>query len=189
MVSDDGLNKRILVIGLWLGASSGLGCRVPREVHEPREYPAIQIHASALELAVVDSRPPGTDPNQQQLSLPVDFEAKVQARLGSRLAGTGPAVRVNVGVAAADELAIVDARGEMTRVLVRLGIEIKPQDGVVLRRAETQSTSDLPRDEASAEEVAFVLDATALDAFDRYFADAHTLEGLNRELDAFAGRQ
>jgi hypothetical protein len=176
----------------WLLAGAALvalvGCRVPREVHEPREYPPIQIHAQSLDLTLVDSRPGAADPEQRQLSLPAGFEARAEQRLASRLSGSGPAVTVSVGVAAADELPIVDARGEMTRVLVRLAIEIGPRDGVVLRRAETQSTSDIPRDEANVEEVALVLDATAIDAFDRYFADARVLDGINRELDAYARR-
>jgi len=55
---------------------------------------------------------------------------------------------------------------------------------VVLRRATTESRSDLPPDDATPEEVEFVLDATALDAFDRYFADADVLTAINRELAA-----
>ena len=37
-------------------------------------------------------------------------------------------------------------------------------------------------------QAAFVLSATALDAFDRYFANADVLTALNRELDAYAQR-
>jgi hypothetical protein len=165
-----------------------LGCRVPREVHEPREYPPVQLHAQALDLEVVDARAASGDPSQRQLSLSASFEELARSRLASRISGSGPAISIGIGVAAADELEIVDARGEMTRVLVRLSVEIRPKDGVVLRRAETQSTSDIPREEATAEEVAFVLDATAVDAFDRYFADAEVLESINRELDAYAKR-
>jgi hypothetical protein len=169
-------------------AAFALGCRVPREVHDPREYPEVALHAQSLELAVVDSREGGGDPAQRELSLPASFEARARERLATRISGSGPDVSVNVGVAAVDELEIVDARGEMTRVLVRLSIEIRPRDGVVLRRAETQSNSDIPRDEATREEVAFVLDATAMDAFDRYFTGAGVIEGINRELDAYAQR-
>jgi hypothetical protein len=89
-----------------------------------------------------------------------------------------------ITVAAADELEIVDARGEMTRVLVRLDVGFKLRSGNVVRRAETQSTSDIPRNEATPEEVAFVLEATAVDAFDRYFADPAVLTSLNGELRA-----
>jgi hypothetical protein len=92
---------------------------------------------------------------------------------------------VLVGVAAADELELVDARGEVTRVLVRLQFEVKVKDGPVLRRAESQASADIPRDEASPEEIELVLGATALNAFDRYWANEATLAGLNRDVSAY----
>ncbi len=161
-----------------------LGCRVPRQVHEPREYPPIKLQSAEIYSVVVDPREAGRDPTMRQLVLSKDFETKIQERLTALVSGSGVPVGVIVTVAAADELELVDARGEMTRVLVRLELELKLRDGSVVRRAETQSTSDLPRVEATPEEVAFVLDATAIDAFDRYFADAAVLTSLNRELDA-----
>lgn len=168
-----------------LGALLALACRVPREVHEPREYPSVKLSSREITAVVVDSRPPATDPTERKLALPSSFERKVQARLTALASGTGPALGVIVTFAAADELPIVDARGEMVRVRVRLEFEIKLPSGLVLRRAEAESTSDLPPDEATPEEIAYVLDATAIDAFDRYFADAAVLSSLNREL---AGR-
>jgi hypothetical protein len=159
-----------------------LGCRVPRRVHEPRPYPPVKVASSELYAVIVDSRSSAGDPTIRQLSLPQDFEAKVDERLASLASGAGAALGVVITVAAADEMEIVDARGAMTRVLVRFELEFKLKDGLVVRRATTQSTSDLPRDEATPEEIAFVLDATAIDAFDRYFADAAVLTSLNREL-------
>jgi hypothetical protein len=164
--------------------SCSLACSVPRQVHEPREYPPIKLQTSKIDVSVVDSRPSPTDPALRQLVLPADFEARARQRLLSLVAGQGEELAVTLSVAALDELEIVDARGEMTRVLVRFDVEIRAQGDVVLRRAESQSTSDLPRDEATPEEIQFVLDATAIDAFDRYFADAHLLEALNRDLAA-----
>ncbi len=175
----------------WLGGSNtafaaaaviALGCTVPRRVHEPREYPPIKLQSQELYAVIVDSRSSAGDPSIRQLSLPRDFEARVNQRLTSLASGSGVAVGVVISVAAADEMEIVDARGEMTRVLVRLALEFKLPDGVVVRRAQTESNSDLPRDEATPEELAFVLDATAIDAFDRYFSDAAVLTSLNREL-------
>lgn len=160
-----------------------LACRVPRGVHEPREYPDVKLSSREITAVVVDARPPGADPTERQLELPASFEQKVQARLASLASGKGSTLGVIVTVAAADELPIVDQRGEMVRVRVRLEFEIKLPDGPVLRRAQAESTSDLPPDEATPEEVAYVLDATAIDAFDRYFADAGVLRALNRELE------
>jgi hypothetical protein len=170
---------RVCALGALL-----VGCRVPRQVHEPREYPPIQIESSEIYAVVVDSRVSASDPTVRQLSLPASFEPLVQQRLARLTSGNGSPLGLVITVAAADEIELVDARGEMTRVLVRLDIEFKLKSGSVVRRAETQSTSDLPRDEATPEEVAFVLEATAVDAVDRYFADAAVLTSLNAELEA-----
>jgi hypothetical protein len=176
--------KRAARAVLGLCAMLVTACRVPDRVHEPREYPALKIASRSLELRVVDERPANTDPSVRELLLPDDFEARARARLSTQLSGAGPQLRVVVSLAQLEALEIVDARGEMTRVVCRFEVEIGSGDGPVLRRAETQSNADLPRDEATAEEIATVLDATALDAFDRYFADERTLEALNRDLAA-----
>jgi hypothetical protein len=157
-------------------------CQVPRRVHEPREYPPVKIESSELYAVIVDARAASSDPNVRQLSLPATFEARVSERLATLASGVGAPLGVVITLATADETEIIDARGEMTRVRVRFELEFKLKDGLVMRRAQTQSTSDLPRDEATPEEIAFVLDATAMDAFDRYFSDAEILASLNREL-------
>jgi hypothetical protein len=157
-------------------------CRVSRQVHEPREYPETKIESSEIYAVLVDARVSAGDPTIRQLSLPNDFEAKVSQRLASLASASGAPLGVVITVAAADEIELVDARGPMTRVLVRFDLEFKLKDGVVIRRAETQSSSDLPRDEATADEVAFVLRSTAIDAIDRYFSDPAVLASLNREL-------
>jgi hypothetical protein len=165
-----------------------LGCKVPRRVHEPREYPAIKLESAEIYAVVVDARASAGDPTIRQLALPKDFEPRVSQRLASLASGSGAPLGVIITVAVADEMEIVDARGEMTRVRVRFDLEFKLKDGMVVRRAETESTSDLPRYEATPEEVQFVLDATAMDAFDRYFSDAAVLASLNRELAARSSR-
>lgn len=176
---------RALAAGLALAT---LACRVPREVHEPREYPARRLPVREVGVVVSDPRPALSGPSRYELSLPASFEPRVRARLAKLAAGSGPSLEVRLVVAALDELEVVDARGEMTRVVARFHVEVRHEDGVVLRRAETQSSADLPRDEASAEEVSFVLDATALDAVDRYFADERLIAALDRDLAAHASR-
>ena len=180
--------KRAARAALSLCAMLALACRVPQQVHEPREYPELKIASRSLELSVVDERPANTDPSVRELLLPPDFEARARARLSAQLSGNGPELRVVVSLAQLEALEIVDARGEMTRVVCRFEVEIGSGSGPVLRRAETQSNADLPRDEATAEEIAGVLDATAVDAFDRYFADERTLAALNRDLAAQGAR-
>jgi hypothetical protein len=168
-----------------LSSALASGCRVPREVHEPRPYPQIKLESSAIRVVVLDSRPPVATPSEQRLVLPGDFEANAQRRLTSLLAGHGPSLHVRVQLGAADAVDVLDARGEMTRVVVTLDFEVTVASGVQLRTAQSQSSSDLPRDEATPEEINFVLGATALDAFDRYWANPDTLTRLNRDLSAY----
>lgn len=175
------------MLGL-LGLALVSGCSVPRQVHEPRPYPEIRVDSSRIELHVLDARPGNVPPSVQQLALPVSFSASAQARLNGVLSGHGPALDVTLHVVAADQVELLDARGEMTRVRVKLSLEVSVKDGPVLRHAESESSSDLPRDEATDEEVAFVLEATALDAFDRYFARLDTLLSINRDIAAYANR-
>lgn len=184
-----GLGGSAAVAAAFVMAVADVGCRVPRRVHEPREYPALRIQATTLELQLIDPRPSPTQPGTHILSMPSGFEAALRDKLRAQLAGKGPALRVAVTVAAADEIELVDARGEMTRVLVRFDVEVAIEGGPVLIRAETQSTSDLPREEATLEELTIVLEATAHDAFDRYFASEATLERVNREIARHLQRQ
>ena len=180
--------KRAVRAALGLCVMLALGCRVSQRVHEPREYPAVKIASQSLALSVLDERPANTDPGVRELELPKDFETRARARLEAQLSGAGPELRVVVSLARLEATEIVDARGEMTRVVCRFELAIGTGSGPVLRRADTQSNADLPRDEATPEEIDLVVDATAIDAFDRYFADARTLEALNRDLAAQAAR-
>lgn len=175
--------RRLGLFGLLLALAGS--CRVPRQVHEPRAYPEVDLGCSSIDVAVLDSQRPSSNTSGRPLALPERFGADARARLQSLVGGSGPALQVLVQVRAADEVELLDARGEMTRVLVQLELKVEVADGPVLRTAQSESSSDIPRDEASAEEVAFVLDATALDAIDRYFANASTVTRLNADLAAY----
>jgi hypothetical protein len=161
---------------------------VPREVHEPRAYPETKLDAASIALEMVDSRPAPQSPTTRQLLLPNDFEPSGQQRLNRMLAGQGPALQVTAYINDGTAVDVTDERGEMTRVLVKLEFEVKVKDGPQLRRAQTESSSDLPRDEATPEELALLLRSTSLDAFDRYWADPKTTEALNSDLNAYAHR-
>jgi hypothetical protein len=167
-----------------------VGCAgVPRAVHEPRPYPEVKLTASAVTLEMVDSRPAPTSPMARQLLLPGDFEASAQGRLNRMLSGQGPALEVIAYVNDGAAVDITDARGEMTRISVKLDFEVKVKDGPQLRRAQAESTSDIPRDEATPEEIDLVLHSTSLDAFDRYWADVKTTNALNGDLAAYSSKQ
>jgi len=166
-----------------------VGCAaVPREVHEPRPYPETKLSAGSVTLEVVDSRPAPTSPTDHQLLLPGDFEAAALGRLNRMLGGQGPAIEVIAYVNDGAALEIADARGEMTRVSVKLDFEVKVKDGPQLRRAQVESSSDLPRSEATPEEINLLLRSTSLDAFDRYWADEKTTTALNGDLASYANK-
>lgn len=161
---------------------------VPREVHEPRPYPETKLDAASIAIEVVDSRPAPQSATTRQLLLPSDFESAAQGRLNRMLAGQGPSLQVIAYVNDGTAIDVADERGEMTRVLVKLDFEVKVKDGPQLRRAQTESSSDLPRDEATPEEIALLLRSTSLDAFDRYWADPKTTSALNGDLNAYGHR-
>ncbi len=167
-------------------------CSAPRRVQEPVQYPAdVKLECSTLQLDVADPRipgAPGSDPGARQLAWPSGFEAVAQSHLARVVSGQGPALAVAARVGAADEIELVDARGEITRVNVALHFDVGLAGGPLVRRAEAHSSYDIPRHEATPEEIEIVLESTALDAFDRYWANPATLTSLNRELAAAAAR-
>ena len=137
----------------WLlgGSIVGFGCSVPREVHEPLHYPEAKVAVSALDVELRDARPAPSSASQRELILPADFESTARARLAPLILGQGPKLTVQVAVAHAEAIDLVDARGEMTRISVTFDLEVSVPGGPTLRRAETHSDSDLPRDEATPE--------------------------------------
>lgn len=178
--------RRGLVLGLLLCLAA---CNVPRRVHDPLSFPEEPIETSSLSLDVprVVSQPA---PESLARALPSDFERAARERLLSLpTTGQGPALAVTVTAANVDVTEIVDARGEMTRVSCELSLELRVVDGPVLRRADTGSRSFVPRAEATPEELDFVLEATALNAFERYFADPRTPKRINSDVRAYAAKR
>lgn len=179
-------------VAVSLGLLSGVACSAPRRVQEPIEYPAdAKLECSKLSFEMSDPRLPGVPgaaPGARQLAWPADFEATARGRLARIALGQGPSVVIAGRVGAADESELVDARGEITRVSVTLHFDVSLEEGTLVRRAEAHSSYDIPRHEATAEEIEIVLGATALDAFDRYWASRTTLASLNRELRVHAER-
>lgn len=183
-----------LAFGFAMGLTvlSSAACSAPRRVQAPIEYPAdAKLECSKLSLDMIDPRLPGAvggEPGARQLAWPPDFEAAARGRLSRIALGQGPSVVIAGRVGVADELELVDARGEITRVSVTLHFDVSLEGGTLVRRAESHSSYDIPRHEATPEEIEIVLSATALDAFDRYWASRTTLASLNRELEAHTKR-
>lgn len=174
----------LVLCGLALPGCAGGGARSANAAS------AEQLPVADLRLELADSRPPPVSDRLRVLALPADFAARAQARLSQLARGDGERLQVRAIVAAAQATEIVDARGEMTRVEVDLEFETRVADGPMLKRGRGHAQQDIPRDEADDDEVARVLDATALDALERYWGSSETLDGLKRELAAYgAGRR
>lgn len=179
---------RRLVAGLrlsvLLAAWALVACTVPRQVHEPPPPPQTRIASQHLELVVPNELydPPA---GSGELGLPRSFGADVASRLATLVTGQGPALSVVITSASALARELVDSRGEMTRVLVRLELEIRILGGPLLRRGQAESRADLPRNEASYEEIQFLLRSTAANALDRYFALERTPRALNADIAAY----
>jgi hypothetical protein len=186
-VAERGAALRRLGMGaaLVLGALVLAGCGGPsgaRSAHDASEH---ELPVAELRLEVADSRPAPVGDRLRLLELPADFATRAQARLSRLARGDGERLEVRAVVLAAQATELVDARGEMTRVEVDLDFETRVAGGPVLKRGRGHAQQDIPRDEANDAEIARVLDATSLDALDRYWSSDETLEGLKRELAAY----
>ncbi len=173
----------VLVLGALSGCGAASGARSASDASEQK------LPAAELRLALIDHRPPPVGDRLRVLELPADFASRAQGRLSQLARGDGERLEVRAVVAVAQATEIVDARGEMTRVEVDLDFEIRVAGGPLLKRGRGHAQQDIPRDEADDAEIARVLEATALDALERYWGSPETLAGLERELAAYgAGR-
>ncbi|MET0414068.1 MAG: hypothetical protein ABW217_22350 [Polyangiaceae bacterium] len=171
----------VLVLGALVLSGCG-GASSARSAHDTSEH---QLPVAELRLELADSRPPPAGDRLRLLELPADFAARAQIRLSQLARGDGERLEVRAVVLAAQATELVDARGEMTRVEVDLDFETRVSGGPVLKRGRGHAQQDIPRDEAEDAELARVLDATALDALERYWSSDETLAALKRELAAY----
>lgn len=177
-----------LVIGNFACASDAL---------EPAEYPEIKVNAQDFSLDVKDPRkeleeptlPPHSmyknDKASAPRALPAAFQSGAQQRLSKLSTKQGLPLKVNVTVKQADVTFFNDYRGDFTRFDVSLGISVTTDKGVQLVKGTGASWQELPSSEASLKEQQRVFEFTALDAFDRYFADEKTLNKLNMQINAY----
>ena len=171
-----------LALAVLLAACGG------RQAQAPALDPALKLQAAAARFAVVDERPAPTIASRDVLVWPAELDAALSAQLNALCAGKGIELVVSARVNAARATELVDSRGEMTRIAVELEFETRAPDGTLFKRGRGYSELDIPRAEASDDEVATQLRHTARDAFDRYWALPSTLAALNRELEAYARR-
>lgn len=161
------------------------------------EYPDMKVRSPVLELVIEDPRKaiaqtfdrPGEVYRDESVSapqkLPDGFEQKAIERL-SRITGDGGLnLKVVTSVERADVTFSNDFRGDMTRYDVKLKFRVTTEEGTVITKGSGQTSQELPNEEATAGEMRRVFLATALNAFDQYFASEDTLEKINAKVDAY----
>lgn len=155
---------------------------MPREVHRPMKYPEIKVRAERFLVKLVDRRFSYLTATGKSLPMPEDFVLRAESRLWEVASGQGPVLEVLVLVAGIEETELVDARGEISRLSVDLNIDVRVVNGESLRRHSVHSQAEIPRREATEQELQFLLRSTALNAFDRFWASQTTASRLNRAL-------
>lgn len=174
------LEGRRAVLALILLA----GCRVPREVHRQLPYPDAKVRAKRLLVRRQNTQTEFLSETGKSFSVPQKFFVQAESRLWQVAGERGPDLEVLVSVVRVDEVQLVDARGEISRLEVELEITVQPVGGKALTRGTVESNSDIPRGEGTQQELQFLVLSTALNAFDRFWASEQTVGKINRAMES-----
>lgn len=164
----------------------------------PAEYPEVTLPASGFEIVVNDPRKEWTQPilepqimtqgeeDTYAQQLPEGFESRAREHL-SRVTGTsGPQLTVTTEVRRSDVTFYNDKfRGDFVRYDVVLGFVVKTPSGALLTKGSAGTWQELPHEQATSHEMRRVFMATAIGAFDKYFADEETLSKIETELERY----
>lgn len=180
-----------LALGLCTWAAC-VGCGGPPA---PAEYPDVTLQVSGFRIVVDDTRKewakPITEPqvmtqgedDTYPQQLPDGFEARARQHLAKVTGQSGPELTVNMQVRRADVTFYNERyRGDFVRYDVVLGFVVKTPSGAMLTKGSSGHWQELPSEQATSEEMRRVFMATAIGAFDKYFADEGTLSKIETEL-------
>ena len=180
-----------------LAATSLLGCAGARYgLQAPTGSPA-EIDAASMDLKVIDTRgAPAAD--RVELRAPARLEDRAHSRVpvgmttGYKLAaaehlrhlvdGDGATLEVLVEVERAEVEWSATPDGPAAKVGVVVDVTVYDADGRVLQRGKSSAEGSVPASDATPTELARAVEATALNAFDRYFAREKMVTALNRAL-------
>lgn len=169
----------------WMGCSTG---------PQPAKYPDLKLNVISLELTIDDPRKrlydtvtessDVTELGEERYSqqLPSTFEQAAVQRLAKISSGDGPNLKVIATVRQADVTFRNELRGNFARFDVRLSFKVTTQSGALLDKGRGVAWQELPEREMNAESLAGTYRATALAAFDQYFADEEILRTINSQL-------
>jgi hypothetical protein len=183
--------------GIALAAAILMGCAGSRYgLEAPSSAPA-EIDASRMDLKVIDTRgAPAAD--RVRLGAPAGLEAQGHSRVpvglttGYKLAaaerlrhlvdGDGSALELLVEVERAEVEWSSTPEGPAAQVRVAVGLTVYDSDGTVLQRGKSRAEGRVEPGEVTPNELTQAVEATALNAFDRYFAREKMVTALNRAL-------
>jgi hypothetical protein len=179
-----------------LFSASLMGCAGARYGLESPSAPAGQVDAKAMELRVADVRQ--LNPADQRIEAPARIKsgstvkAPVNLPKGFRLAaaerlkdiadGSGSTVEVVAEVEQANVIWSADAEGTTAKVHVTITFSVYDENGGLMQRGTESATGELDGEDAEPTELAAAVEATALNAFDQYWAREKTVVGLNQAL-------
>jgi len=180
-----------------LAAASLMGCAGTRYgLQAPSGSPA-EVDAARMELKVIDTRgapaadrvelgaPARLDTRQSHrvpVGLTTGYKLAAAKRLCDLVDGDGPTLEVLVEVKQAEVEWSSTPEGPSAKIHVAIDLTVYDADGDVLQRGEAQSTGTVEAGETTPEELTQAVEATALNAFDHYFAREKTVTALNRAL-------
>ena len=103
-------------------------------------------------------------------------------RLRDLADGDGPTLEVMVEVARAEVVWSSTPEGPSARVHVVIDLTVYDATGAVLQQGRAGAAGAVEADDATPAELTQAVEATALNALDRYFARERTVTALNRAL-------
>jgi len=177
-------------------AASLMGCAGARYGLEAPSAPADQVDAKAIELRVADVRqlnpvdkrlaaPSGLKAGKSvkvPVDLPRGFRMAAAQRLKDIADGDGATVEVVAEVERANVIWAADAEGTTAKVDVTITFSVYDQNGGLMQRGSESATGELDGEDADPAELAAAIEATAINAFDQYWAREKTVVGLNQAL-------
>ena len=180
-----------------LATTSLMGCAGTRYGLEAPSSSPSEIDAAAMELRVIDTRgAPAAD--RIELSPPAHLEVRATRRVpvglttGYKLAvaqrlrdivdGDGSTLEVLVEVERAEVEWSATPEGPVAKVRVAVDLTVYDADGGVLQRGKSHAEGRVEAEDATPSELTEAVEATALNAFDRYFAREKMVTALNRAL-------
>jgi hypothetical protein len=174
-----------------------MGCAGSRYGLEAASYSDVRVDARSLDLKVADARGvPAVDRAQVKapqslgagksqtvpVGLPQSFKLAAAERLGEIADGDGPKLQVVAEIEQAHLVFASRAQGDVAEIDVEITFSVYDQNGDLVQRGTTNSSGQVAADGATPDDFSAAVEATALNALDKYWAREKTVTALNRAI-------